>query len=134
MKLDHKWRVFGIVAVGIFIATLDGSIVNIANPSIAGDFGISIDQVEWVVTTYLLAITATLIFLGRLGDKIGSHKIYTCGFLIFSLGSLACSQAGTLALLVSARLLQGLGASMMMATGIGIVSNTFPPEERGKAL
>lgn len=134
MKLDYKWRVFGIVAVGIFIATLDGSIVNIANPSIAEDFGISIDQVEWVVTTYLLAITATLIFLGRLGDKIGSHKIYTYGFLIFSLGSLACSLAGTLALLIFARLLQGLGASMMMATGIGIVSNTFPPEERGKAL
>ncbi|MCX5780298.1 MAG: MFS transporter, partial [Firmicutes bacterium] len=95
---------------------------------------VSMDQVQWVVTAYLLVITASLIFFGRLGDKVGSHKIYTYGFLLFSLGSLGCSLARVLPILVAARMFQGVGASMMMATGIGIVSNTFPEGERGKAL
>lgn len=122
------------MAVGIFISTLDGSILNIANPSIAAEFNVSMEQVEWVVTAYLLVITSTLIFFGRLGDKVGSHRIYTYGFLIFTLGSLGCSLARALPMLIAARMFQGLGASMMMATGIGIVSNTFPSGERGKAL
>ncbi|MCX5779327.1 MAG: MFS transporter, partial [Firmicutes bacterium] len=112
MKLDYKWRIFMIVAIGIFISTLDGSILNIANPSIARDFQVSMDQVQWVVTAYLLVITASLIFFGRLGDKVGSHKIYTYGFLLFSLGSLGCSLAWVLPILVAARMFQGVGASM----------------------
>lgn len=123
-----------IVAIGILISTLDGSILNIANPSIAREFNIHIEDVQWVVTAYLLVITSSLIFFGRLGDKIGSNKIYTWGFLLFTLGSLGCSLSRTLWLLIATRMFQGIGASMMMATGIGIVSNTFPSGERGRAL
>ncbi len=134
MKLDLKWQAFLVVSIGIFISTLDGSILNIANPSIAHDLHVDMEQVQWVITAYLLVITASLIFFGRLGDRIGSHKIYTYGFLVFSLGSLGCSLSRSLMVLIAARVLQGLGASMMMATGIGIVSNMFPTGERGKAL
>jgi EmrB/QacA subfamily drug resistance transporter len=134
LKVDLKWRVFLVVAIGILISTLDGSILNIANPSIARDFNVEIDAVQWVVTAYLLVITSSLIFFGRLGDKRGSNRIYTWGFLIFTLGSLGCSQSFSLPMLIGTRMFQGLGASMMMATGIGIVSNTFPAGERGKAL
>ncbi|MDD4802540.1 MAG: MFS transporter [Syntrophomonas sp.] len=134
MKIPIKWQALFIVSIGIFISTLDGSILNIANPSIAHDMKVNMEQVQWVINAYLLIITSSLIFFGRLGDKIGSHKIYSYGFLIFTVGSLACALSHSLALLIAARTFQGLGASMMMATGIGIVSNIFPAGERGKAL
>ena len=116
------------------MSTLDGSILNIANPTIADYFNVSIDSVQWIVTIYMLVITATLMFWGKLGDQIGSERLYSLGFLLFAVGSLACSLSFTLVLLIIARAFQALGASMMMATGIGIVFNSFPPGERGKAL
>ena len=133
-KLELKWRVFLIIAVGILISTLDSSILNIANPSIAREFGVELQDIQWVVNAYLLVTTATLIFFGRLGDIRGSNRIFTWGFLVFALGSWGCSLSRSLMILVGMRILQGLGASMMMATGIGIVSNIFPDAERGKAL
>jgi Arabinose efflux permease len=133
-KLELKWQVFTIVALGILISTLDGSILNIANPSIARELNLQIEDVQWVVTTYLLVITSSLIFFGRLGDKRGSNKVYTWGFLLFTIGSLGCSLSRTLMMLIATRMFQGIGASMMMATGIGIVANIFPAGERGKAL
>ncbi len=134
MKIASKWKVLFIVCLGIFMSTLDGSILNIANPTIAKSLAVGLQQIQWVVTSYMLAITATLLFLGNLGDKIGSNRIYTAGFLGFTLGSVLCGLSHTLSSLIAARVFQALGASMLMATGIGIVSNNFPPDERGKAL
>lgn len=134
VKLDSKWQALIIISIGIFMSTLDGSILNIANPTIAKCFQVSMQQVQWVVTAYMLIITATLIYFGRLGDKLGSEKIYSTGFFVFVVGSLLCSISTSLPYLIGSRLIQGLGASMLMATGMGIISNTFPPQERGKAL
>lgn len=134
MKIDIKWQTLIIISIGVFMSTLDGSILNIANPTIASAFNVSMQQIQWLVTSYMLVITATLIFFGRLGDQIGSQKLYAAGFLLFSLGSLFCSLSVTLSLLILSRMFQALGASMMMATGMGIISNTFPAQERGKAL
>ncbi len=134
LKIELKWRVFLVVALGILISTLDSSILNIANPTIAREFGVDMADVQWVTIAYLLVITASLIFFGRLGDRLGSNHIYTWGFLIFALGSLACSLSDKLVILIIMRIFQGIGASMMMATGIGIISNIFPDDERGKAL
>ncbi|MGR6836065.1 MFS transporter [Syntrophomonas erecta] len=134
MKIDTKWQVLIIICIGIFMSTLDGSILNIANPTIAAALGVSMNSIQWIVTAYMLVITATLLFFGKLGDQIGAGRIYTTGFLIFAIGSLFCSLSINLIMLISARVFQALGASMMMATGIGIVSNTFPPAERGKTL
>ncbi|MDI9480880.1 MAG: MFS transporter, partial [Bacillota bacterium] len=116
------------------MSTLDGGILNIANPSIAEALSISLSAVQWVTNAYMLVITATLLMFGRLGDRMGMEKIYTSGFVVFTLGSLFCSLAPSLLLLVAFRMVQAVGASMMMATGIGIVSNSFPDNERGKAL
>ncbi|CFW97702.1 Tetracycline resistance protein TetB/drug resistance transporter [Syntrophomonas zehnderi OL-4] len=134
LTTDHKWQSFWVVSIGIFMSTLDGSILNIANPTIAQSLQVNMQQVQWVVTAYMLIITATLIFWGRLGDQIGSTRIYRNGFLMFTIGSLLCSFSPSLTLLILSRLIQGIGASMMMATGIGIVANAFPAQERGKAL
>lgn len=134
MRFDTKWQVLIIICMGIFMSTLDGSILNIANPTIARDFSITMSEVQWVVTSYMLVITSSLLFWGRVGDKIGCEKIYTRGFLVFGAGSLICSLSNSLFFLIFARVIQAFGASMMMATGIGIVTNTFPSKERGKAL
>lgn len=134
MQLANKWKTLIIVCLGIFMSTLDGGILNIANPSIAEALSISLSAVQWVTNAYMLVITASLLMFGRLGDRLGMEKIYTSGFIVFTLGSLLCSLASSLLLLVAFRIVQALGASMMMATGIGIVSNSFPDNERGKAL
>ncbi|HEX3011384.1 MAG TPA: MFS transporter [Syntrophomonadaceae bacterium] len=134
MKYEYKWQVLIIVCIGIFMSTLDGSILNIANPTIARKLNVNMGQIQWIVTSYMLVITSSLLFFGWLGDKIGSEKIYTRGFLVFTAGSFICSTSHTLSFLITARMLQAFGASMMMSTGIGIISNTFPPGERGKAL
>lgn len=134
MNIDKKWQVLLIVCVGIFMSTLDGSILNIANPTIAKDFSVPMSKIQWVVTSYMLVITATLIFFGKLGDKLGNHNVYAQGFLLFTLGSFFCSISASLTFLVISRIIQAFGASMLMANGMGIVSNAFPPEERGKAL
>lgn len=134
MQLEYKWQALAIVCIGIFMSTLDGSILNIANPVIARSLQVSIPKIQWIVTAYMLVITSSLLFFGHLGDKIGSERIFTLGFIIFAAGSFFCSIAGSLPFLICARIIQAFGASMMMSTGIGIVSNTFPPGERGKAL
>lgn len=134
MRISNKWKTLLIVCLGIFMSTLDGGILNIANPSIAEHFSVSLEAVQWVINAYMLVITASLLMFGRLGDNWGMERIYTWGFLVFTLGSLLCSQATSLFLLVSFRIVQAFGASMMMATGIGIVSNSFAENERGRAL
>jgi EmrB/QacA subfamily drug resistance transporter len=134
MKLELKWQVLIIICLGIFMSTLDSSIVNIANPTIAEQFSVTMNEIQWIVTAYMLVITASLIFFGKMGDKIGNNRIFAWGFLIFTAGSFLCSLAASLIFLIAARIIQAFGASMMMATGIGIVSNTFPADERGKAL
>lgn len=134
MRLDNKWQVLIIVCLGIFMSTLDGSILNIANPTIAKSMQVDMQDIQWVVTAYMLVITASLLFFGKLGDSLGSSKVYSYGFLVFTLGSFLCSLSPMLGLLIASRVIQAFGASMMMANGMGIVSNTFPANERGKAL
>lgn len=132
--LKSKWRVLIVVSIGVFMGTLNGSIVNIANPTIAAVFGISITEVQWVVTAYMLVVTATMLFFGKLGDKIGAHRLYIIGFAIFALGSLICGTSRSFSMLIGARIFQAVGGSILMATGLGLVSNAFPREEKGKAI
>ncbi|NLB17540.1 MAG: MFS transporter, partial [Syntrophomonadaceae bacterium] len=84
MRLTDKWKTLIIVCLGIFMSTLDGGILNIANPSIAEAFSISLSAVQWVTNAYMLAITASLLMFGRLGDRLGMKKIYTSGFIVFT--------------------------------------------------
>jgi EmrB/QacA subfamily drug resistance transporter len=122
------------VAVGIFMATLDGSIVNVALPSIRADLGTDIGGVELVVSGYLLVISATLLAAGRLGDLWGSRRVYVGGMLLFTLGSGLCGASRTLPALVASRVVQALGSSAMMAIAPAAVTAIFPAERRGRAL
>ncbi len=131
---DNRWFIFCVVAVGVFMSTLDSSMVNVALPSILHDFGSPFHKTEWVVLIYLLTISSTLLLWGGLSDFIGRRKIYSLGLFIFASGSLACAYAPDLNLLITARFIQALGASMMMSTGPAIIKETFPPDQLGRSL
>jgi EmrB/QacA subfamily drug resistance transporter len=128
------WWGFSAVSVGVFMATLDGSIVNVALPAVRASFGVSIGSVEAVVSVYLLVISATLLAAGRLGDVLGRRRVYAGGLLLFTLGSGLCGFAWSLPVLVAARAVQALGATAMMSMGAAIVTAIFPRERRGQAL
>jgi len=116
------------------MATVDGSIVNITLPVISSYFSVNINQVQWIVTSYLLAISAMLLIWGRISDLYGRKYLYAAGMAIFTLGSLSCGLSTTFNTLVASRVLQALGASIMMALAQGIVTSIFPANERGKAM
>lgn len=130
-----KWTVFAIVAVGVFMSTLDSSIVNISLPAIARYFGVALSgAVEWVIIAYLVVIAAVLLTIGRLADLLGRKPIWATGLIIFTLGSAVCGAAPSLGLLVAARAFQGLGAALLFAVSPAMLTTAFPPYERGRAL
>jgi len=132
--INKKWCVFAVVATGVFLSTLDSSMVNIALPFIMETFRSPLARVEWVVMAYLVTITTTLLLWGYVGDRLGQQRIYAAGLAVFSAGAGACSLASSLSFLVAARFVQAIGAACMMACGPAIIRQTFPSEKLGKAL
>ena len=129
-----KWFVMAAVSMGIFLATIDGSIVNIALPTLVKELNSDFTTIQWVVLGYLLTITTLMLSVGRWADMVGKKRIYIGGFIIFTLGSLACGISTNVIMLITFRVIQAIGAAMMMALGMAIVTENFPPRERGKAL
>lgn len=130
----YRWLIFSVTVMGTFMAVLDSSIVNVALPVIAVSFGVELPVVQWVVTAYLLVISSLLPLFGKVGDMYGRRRIYLLGFSIFTIGSLLCSLSNAVWLLVAARVVQAIGASMLMSNSPAIISTTFPGKERGRAL
>jgi len=122
------------VGTGIFLSTIDGSIVNIALPYLETAFETEFAVVQWVVLAYLLVISTLMLSVGRLADMIGKKPLYTSGFVVFTIGSVLAGLSPTVYWLIGFRVLQALGAVMLVALGMGIVTEAFPPSERGKAL
>lgn len=122
------------VGMGIFLSTIDGSIVNVALPTLVTALDTQFATVQWVVLAYLLTLATIILSMGRLGDMLGKKPVYTTGFVIFTVGSVLCGLSNTVYALIGFRVLQALGASMLMALGTAIITETFPPSERGMAL
>jgi EmrB/QacA subfamily drug resistance transporter len=132
--MDRKWLILTVVSLGSLMATLDGSIVNIALPSIQSDFGVDLSTIEWVVVAYLLVIGSLLLPFGRLGEVLTFKRVYIAGFAVFTLASVCCGASPNELALIGFRVVQAVGAGMMMAMGPAIVARTFPARERGRAL
>ena len=128
------WPAFACVSLGVYMATLDSSIVNVALPSILRDFRAPLSSVEWVVNIYLLVITGLLLAFGRLADMLGHRRVFLAGLLTFTAGSGLCALSGSPAGLVSARAIQGAGGAMVMACSPGIITAVFPASQRGRGL
>ena len=131
---SRKWLVMASVAMGIFLGTIDGSIVNVALPTLVDVFDTEFSVVQWVVLAYLLVATTLLLSVGRWADMVGKKPLYTAGFIIFTTGSALCAFSPTVYWLIGSRMLQALGASMTTSLGTAIITEAFPPAERGRAL
>lgn len=123
-----------VVVAMSFMATLDASIVNIALPVMSQSLGAPLSSITWVIASYVMIICSSLLMFGRLGDIVGKSRVFRFGTLVFTVGSLLCGLCETLTALVVCRFIQGLGAAAYMANNQGIVTQLYPPQERGKAL
>lgn len=131
---DRKWFVMVAIGMGIFLGTIDGSIVNAALPTLVTELDTAFSAIQWVILGYLLTLATLTLGVGRLGDITGKRPIYTAGFGLFTLASMLCGLSPSVEFLIGFRILQGVGASMIFALGFAIITESFPPAERGRAL
>ncbi|MBJ2242992.1 MFS transporter [Pseudomonas sp. MF6768] len=118
----------------MLLAALGTSIANVGLPQMAEGFTAAFAAVQWVVLSYLLAITAVLVGVGRLGDRFGHRRLLLAGVAVFAVACALCSAAPSLGALVAARALQGLGAATMMAMTMALVTATVPKEQTGRVM
>jgi EmrB/QacA subfamily drug resistance transporter len=131
---SQKWYVMAAVAASTILATLDSSIVNVAFPTLVEELDTSFNVIQWVALAYLLTIATLTMAMGRLGDVVGKKKLFVVGFAIFTLASALCGLVPAVSWLIGFRVLQAVGAVMILALGAAILVEAFPPTERGKAL
>jgi EmrB/QacA subfamily drug resistance transporter len=134
INYSRKWYVMAAVSMGVFLATIDGSIVNVALPTLVRDLDSNFATIQWVVLAYLLTLSTLLPGMGRLGDMIGKKSIYAVGFVAFTVGSVLCGLSPNVYSLIAFRVVQAVGGAMVFALGPAIVTEAFPAVERGKAL
>ena len=121
-------KVLAVVAAAVALASLDMFIVNIAFPAIEADFsGSSIESLSWILNGYVIVFAALLMPFGRLADRVGRKRVFTVGVLIFCLASGACAAAWSVEALVAFRVIQGIGAAMLMSTSLALLLHAFPP-------
>ena len=132
--VDRK-LVFAVTALGAFMASLDLSIVNVAFPALERTFsGDSRATLAWVITGYSIVFGALLVVAGRTADRLGSRRVFFAGLGVFSLGSLLCGVAPSVALLVAGRLVQGLGAAALLPSSLALLLGAFPTERRSQVV
>lgn len=130
----YIWYVVATVCVGAFMAALDASIVNVALPTMMHGFGARYGTIEWVLIAYLLTLAALLPVLGRLADLYGRRPLYALGFVIFVIGSAVCGAARDMPVLLVARVVQAVGAAMLQANSVAIITAAVPSAHRGRAI
>jgi EmrB/QacA subfamily drug resistance transporter len=128
-----RWALAGL-SLSMLMPSLDTSIANVGLPTLAQSFNASFQGVQWIVLAYLLAITALIVSVGRLGDIVGRRRLLLVGIFLFTAASLLCGVAPTLWLLIAARAAQGLGAAVMMALTVALVGETVPKAKTGSAM
>lgn len=129
-----KWFALLVIFIGTFMASLDSSIANIAVPKMMSVFGVSLDEIKWVLTAYTLTLGAVIPLTGYLGDVFGYKKVFIFALAIFTCGSFLCGMAWNNTAMIICRILQALGGGLIMPVGMAVVIQIFPPEERGTAL
>ncbi len=133
MRLSYKWRAAIIVAVGLFMAVLDNTVVNVALKEMANSFNTDLTTIRWVATAYFLAQAAVIPVCGYLSDLIGTKVVFLSALALFTFGSGLCAIAPNEHLLIAFRIIQGIGGGALFPIAFAIVFRVFPPAERGPA-
>ena len=131
---NKKWWTLAAVSVGLFMIMLDNTVVNVALPSMRSSLHMSLSELEWVVAGYALTFAALMLIGGKLADFFGRRLIFMAGLAVFTGASLACGLATSGGFLIGARIVQGLGGALMNPATLSIISATFAPRERGRAI
>ena len=131
---NRRWWTLGAMCFALFMIMLDNTVVNVALPSIQKDLGATLSGLEWTVNAYTLTFAVLLVTGGRLGDIFGRRRMFLLGVVVFAVSSAAIGLAPDEGWLVAGRAIQGVGAAFMMPATLSIITNAFPPEERGKAI
>jgi len=130
----EKQIVLMIAVLAGFITPFDGSAVNIALPTLGAEFRMDAISLSWVATAYLLSSAVFLVPFGKIADIYGRKKVFLYGITVFSLASLSMTMVDSTEMLITIRVIQGLGSAMIFGTGIAMITSVYPPGERGKAL
>src|SRR3982750_936110 len=131
---NKKWWTLAAVSVGLFVIMLDNTVVNVAPPSRRASLHMSLSELEWVVAGYALTFAAFMLTGGKLADYLGRRLIFIAGPPVLPGASLACGFAPSGGFLIGARVVQGLGGALMNPATLSIITATFAPRERGRAI
>ena len=131
---NRRWWTLAAMCFALFMVMLDNTVTNVALPSIQRTFDASLSALEWTINAYTLSFAVLLVTGGRLGDIFGRRKVFLIGVVIFGVSSATIGLAPNEGFLVVSRAIQGVGAALMMPATLSIISNAFPPAERGKAI
>jgi EmrB/QacA subfamily drug resistance transporter len=131
---NRRWWTLAAMCFALFMVMLDNTVVNVALPSIQNDLHTSIAGLEWTVNAYTLAFGVLLVTGGRLGDIFGRRRVFLMGVVLFAAASAFIGFSQSSAWLIAGRAIQGVGAALMMPATLSIITNAFPPHERGKAI
>lgn len=129
-----KWFILTTVLIGATMSALDVSIVNVALPTMKHGFSVSMAVIEWVAMAYMLTLTIFLPLFGRLADMFGRTKMYNIGFIVFTIGSALCGMAPNANFIIFSRVLQAVGAGLLQANSVAIITQAFPSNELGRAI
>lgn len=130
---NNKYILLAVVLAS-FMCCIDSSIVNLALPVMSQKLSVTTSSIQWVVTSYIMSVSSTILIFGRLGDIKGKTKVFKLGLVVFTVGSFLCGFSTSLPSLLIFRIVQGIGGAASMANSQGIITEFFPKNERGKAL
>ena len=128
------WPALFALCLGFFMILVDTTIVTVATPAIISDLHADVNSVVWVTSAYLLAYAVPVLITGRLGDRYGPKNLYLVGLTVFTLASLWCGLTTSIGMLIAARVVQGLGASMLTPQTMAVITRIFPADRRGQAM
>lgn len=128
--LASPWPTFALCALGAYITTLDLSVVNVAFPEILRDFGATRANASWIVTAYNICFAGLLIVSGKIADQLGRRRFFLIGVAVFGIGSVVCAAAPGLGVLVTGRVVQGIGGALLTPASLGLLLGAFPAERR----
>src|SRR3954463_14130271 len=128
LKHANRWKTLAVLALSLLIIGLDNTILNVALPTLQGEFHASGSDLQWIVDSYLLVFAGLLLPLGALGDRIGRKKTLSAGLVIFGAASVSAALSDTTTAMIASRAVMGLGGALIMPSTLSIVTDVFPEE------
>jgi EmrB/QacA subfamily drug resistance transporter len=131
---QRRWWALLVLCLSLVVLGMDNTILNVTLPTLARDLGATASQLQWMVDSYILVFAGLLLTMGAVGDRFGRKLALNAGLLVFAAGSIASAFAGSPEVLIASRAAMGIGAALIMPSTLSIITNIFPPKERGRAI